>query len=73
MAADLKVPVNDPVGFKVVVVLPERVDQLLRHLMSRRTSHDEHNFCESFCNLPPGGASGSKADGDVAYMESVND
>lgn len=34
MAADLKVPVDDPVGLEVVVVLAERVDQLLGHLRS---------------------------------------
>lgn len=41
MAADLKVPVDDPVSFKVVVVLSERVDQLLRYLMKRHKPHQE--------------------------------
>lgn len=41
MAADLKVPVDDPVGLEVVVVLAERVDQLLGHLRSGRGQGSE--------------------------------
>lgn len=28
----LQVPVNEPVGFKVIIVFPKRVDELLSHL-----------------------------------------
>lgn len=38
--ADLEVPVDDPVGLKVVVVLPKWVDQLLGHLIAGRTGQN---------------------------------
>lgn len=33
----LQVPVDEPVGFKVIIVLPKRVDELLGHLHVKST------------------------------------
>lgn len=35
----LQVPVDEPVGFKVIIVLPKRVDELLGHLHVESTQH----------------------------------
>lgn len=34
-SADLKVPVDDPVSFKVVIVLSKRIDELLCYLTTQ--------------------------------------
>lgn len=34
---DLEIPINQPVGFKVVVVFAKRIDQLFGHLRGKTT------------------------------------
>lgn len=42
----LQVPVDEPVGFKVIIVLPKRVDELLGHL------HVESNTARVIIAIP---------------------
>lgn len=49
--ADLKVPVDDPVCFKVIVVLAERVDELFGHLRSNTGQRSKSGVASNSCGI----------------------